>query len=86
MAMCGVIRRLWAGERDLVRGHLLRQDFEDRQLRLGGYVSASHIAAYCEGLEWSRPAAATDPERTLCADQVITEGAARPVRARIPAS
>jgi ribosomal protein S18 acetylase RimI-like enzyme len=54
MATYGVIRRLWAGERDLVRAHLLRLDFEDRQGRFGGYVSASHIAAYCEELEWIR--------------------------------
>jgi ribosomal protein S18 acetylase RimI-like enzyme len=54
MATHGVIRRLWAGERDQVRDHLLRLDVEDRQLRFGGYASASHIAAYCEGLEWSR--------------------------------
>jgi GNAT superfamily N-acetyltransferase len=50
----GVIRRLWAGERDLVRDHLLRLDAEDRQLRFGGYASNAHIADYCEGLDWSR--------------------------------
>jgi GNAT superfamily N-acetyltransferase len=54
MATRGVIRRLWAGERDQVRDHLLRLDAEDRQLRFGGYASTAHIAAYCEGLEWSR--------------------------------
>ena len=54
MATHGVIRRLWAGERDQVRDHLLRLEREDRQLRFGGYASAAHIAAYCEGLDWSR--------------------------------
>jgi ribosomal protein S18 acetylase RimI-like enzyme len=29
-------------------------DGEDRQLRFGGQASASQIAAYCEGLDWSR--------------------------------
>jgi ribosomal protein S18 acetylase RimI-like enzyme len=47
------MRRLWAGERDQVREHLLRLDVEDRQLRFGGYASASHLAAYCEALAWS---------------------------------
>jgi ribosomal protein S18 acetylase RimI-like enzyme len=50
----GVIRRLWAGERDLVRDHLLRLDPEDRQLRFGGHASNAHVAGYCEGLDWSR--------------------------------
>jgi ribosomal protein S18 acetylase RimI-like enzyme len=48
----GVIRRLWPGERNLVRDHLLRLEAEDRQMRFGGYASAS-LAAYCEGLAWS---------------------------------
>jgi GNAT superfamily N-acetyltransferase len=54
MARGGVIRRLWAGESERVRDHLLRLDAEDRQLRFGGHASAGHIAAYCEGLNWSR--------------------------------
>ena len=54
MATRGVIRRLWAGERDQVRDHLLRLDAEDRHLRFGGYASAAHIAVYCEALNWSR--------------------------------
>jgi ribosomal protein S18 acetylase RimI-like enzyme len=54
VATRGVIRRLWAGERDQVRDHLLRLDGEDRVRRFGGYVSAAHIAAYCERLDWSR--------------------------------
>jgi GNAT superfamily N-acetyltransferase len=54
MATRGVIRRLWAGERDRIRDHLLRLDGEDRLLRFGGYASAARIADYCEGLDWSR--------------------------------
>jgi hypothetical protein len=54
MATRSVIRRLWAGERDQVREHLLRLDSEDRVLRFGGYESAAQIAAYCERLDWSR--------------------------------
>jgi hypothetical protein len=50
----GIIRRLWPGACDQVRDHLRRLDVEDRQLRFGGHASASHIAAYCEGLDWSR--------------------------------
>jgi ribosomal protein S18 acetylase RimI-like enzyme len=54
MATRGVIRRLWAGERDRVRDHLLRLDGEDRVLRFGGYASDAHITAYCERLDWRR--------------------------------
>ena len=54
MAIRGVIRRLWVGERDKIRDHLLRLVDEDRVLRFGGYASAAHIAAYCERLDWSR--------------------------------
>jgi GNAT superfamily N-acetyltransferase len=54
MAICGLIRRLWVGERDKIRDHLLRLDDEDRALRFGGYASAAHIAAYCARLDWSR--------------------------------
>ena len=54
MAMRGVIRRLWVGERDKIRDHLLRLDEADRVLRFGGYASAAHIAAYCARLDWSR--------------------------------
>ncbi len=54
MATRGVIRRLWAGERDQVRDHLLRLDGEDRALRFGGYASTALIAEYCEKLDWSR--------------------------------
>ena len=32
MATRGIIRRLWAGERDQVRDHLLRLDVEDRRI------------------------------------------------------
>ena len=54
MATHGVIRRLWVGERDKIRDHLLRLDGEDRVLRFGGYASAAHIAAYCARLDWTR--------------------------------
>jgi len=54
VAARGVIRRLWAGERDQIRDHLLRLNPEDRHLRFGGHASALHIAAYCAGLNWSR--------------------------------
>lgn len=54
MATRGVIRRLWARERDQVRHHLLRLDGEDRALRFGGYASTAHIADYCERLDWAR--------------------------------
>jgi GNAT superfamily N-acetyltransferase len=54
MATRSVSRRLWAGERDQVRDHLLRLDGADRVRRFGGYASAEHIAAYCERLDWSR--------------------------------
>jgi GNAT superfamily N-acetyltransferase len=53
MARGGVIRRLWAGERDQVRDHLLRLDAEDRHLRFGGHASAGYIAAYFARLNWS---------------------------------
>jgi len=54
MATPGVIRRLWAFERDEVRDHLLRLDPDDRVRRFGGHASAARIAAYCERLDWSR--------------------------------
>ena len=54
MAARGVIRRLWSGERDKIRDHLLRLDGDDRVLRFGGYASDAHIAAYCARLDWSR--------------------------------
>lgn len=49
-----VIRRLWAGERNQVRDHLLRLDGEERHLRFGGYTSTARIAAYCDRLDWRR--------------------------------
>ena len=53
MATRSVIRRLWPGDREKVRDHLLRLDGEDRALRFGGYASATRIVAYCEDLDWS---------------------------------
>ena len=45
VAMRSVIRRLWPGDREKVRDHLLRVDGEDRALRFGGCASAEWRAA-----------------------------------------
>jgi GNAT superfamily N-acetyltransferase len=44
----GSIRRLWVGEAELYRGHLLRLDAESRRNRFGGTVSDDFIRGYCE--------------------------------------
>jgi len=44
----GSIRRLWVGEAELYRGHLLRLDAENRRDRFGGAVSDNFIRGYCE--------------------------------------
>ena len=54
MASRAVIRRLWIGERERIRDHLLRLEGGDRLLRFGGHASDAHIAAYGERLDWSR--------------------------------
>ena len=54
MAARGVICRLWAGERDQVRDHLLRLDRDDRQRRFAGYASDARIADYCARLDLNR--------------------------------
>ena len=46
-----VIRRLAAGERDRLLGHLLRLDAEDRRLRFGGHVGEEFLRAYCARLD-----------------------------------
>ena len=44
----GVIRKLWVGETDPYRAHLLRLDPESRRNRFGGGVSDSFIENYVE--------------------------------------
>jgi GNAT superfamily N-acetyltransferase len=44
----GSIRKLWVGEAELYRGHLLRLDSESRRNRFGGAVSDDFIRRYCE--------------------------------------
>jgi GNAT superfamily N-acetyltransferase len=43
----GVIRKLWVGEADLYRDHLLRLDPESRRNRFAGAVSDGFIRDYC---------------------------------------
>ncbi len=45
----GAIRKLWIGERDAYRDHLLRLDDESRQRRFSGAVSADFIARHAAG-------------------------------------
>jgi len=42
----GVVRRLWVGESELYRQHLLRLDAESRRNRFGGVVSDEFIRRY----------------------------------------
>ena len=42
----GLVRKLWPGEADLYRDHLLRLDPESRRARFGGAVSDDFIANY----------------------------------------
>lgn len=42
----GVIRKLWIGETDALRDHLLRLDRDSRRRRFGGAVSDEFIARY----------------------------------------
>src|SRR5262245_55604918 len=44
----GVIRKLWSGDRDLYRDHLLRLDPASRRSRFGGGVSDDFIRNYVE--------------------------------------
>lgn len=44
----GTVRRLWAGETELYRQHLLRLDAESRRNRFGGAVSDEFIRRYAE--------------------------------------
>jgi GNAT superfamily N-acetyltransferase len=44
----GAVRRLWVGETELYRQHLLRLDAESRRYRFGGAVSDEFIERYAE--------------------------------------
>jgi GNAT superfamily N-acetyltransferase len=44
----GTVRRLWIGEAELYRQHLLRLDAESRRNRFGGAVSDEFIQRYAE--------------------------------------
>jgi GNAT superfamily N-acetyltransferase len=44
----GTVRRLWIGEAELYRQHLLRLDAESRRNRFGGAVSDEFILRYAE--------------------------------------
>src|SRR5260370_25413207 len=44
----GAVRRLWSGEPELYRQHLLRLDAESRRNRFGGAVSDEFIQRYAE--------------------------------------
>ena len=44
----GAIRKLWVGETDRYRDHLLRLDMESRRSRFGGGVSDEFIRRYVE--------------------------------------
>ena len=44
----GAVRRLWVGETELYRQHLLRLDAESRRSRFGGAVSDAFIERYAE--------------------------------------
>jgi GNAT superfamily N-acetyltransferase len=44
----GTVRRLWIGEAELYRQHLLRLDAESRRNRFGGAVSDEFIRRYAE--------------------------------------
>ena len=54
MDSCGVIRRLGACERELIRDHLLRLSDADRHLRFGGHASPERVADHCAALDLSR--------------------------------
>ena len=44
----GIIRKLWAGEAEIFRDHLLRLDAESRRFRFGSAVSAEFVARYAD--------------------------------------
>lgn len=49
-----LIRKLLPRDTDLLIGHYLRLDSEDRQCRFAGYVSPERVAEYCRQIDWSR--------------------------------
>lgn len=42
----GIIRKLWAGEAEIFKDHLLRLDVESRRFRFGSAVSAEFVERY----------------------------------------
>jgi hypothetical protein len=48
LASVGAVRRLWSGEMELYRQHLLRLDAESRRNRFGGAVSDEFIQRYAK--------------------------------------
>jgi GNAT superfamily N-acetyltransferase len=48
----GMIRKLWIGEADIYRGHLLRLDAESRRSRFGLALADELIAAYVASPPW----------------------------------
>src|SRR5215467_15818408 len=48
LTSAGAVRRLWVGETELYRQHLLRLDAESRRNRFGGAVSDEFIERYAE--------------------------------------
>lgn len=44
----GVIRKLWAGEVEIFKDHLLRLDIESRRFRFGSAVSSEFIERYAQ--------------------------------------
>lgn len=48
------IRKLWPGERENLKNHLLRLNREDRRMRFFGSVSDDFIHTYCDRINWLR--------------------------------
>ncbi len=49
-----LIRKLLPSDTELLIGHYLRLDPEDRQCRFAGYVSLERVTEYCRQIDWSR--------------------------------
>lgn len=48
----GLIRKMWAGDADRYRDHLLRLDQESRSRRFGGGVADAYIRNYADTSHW----------------------------------
>jgi GNAT superfamily N-acetyltransferase len=48
----GLIRKMWVGEADKYRDHLLRLDADSRTRRFGGGVSDDYIRHYVDTITW----------------------------------